>query len=212
MSTKLSGVTIHPSAIIEEGVEIGEESSVWDNVHIRRNARIGHHSIIGEKTYIAYDVVIGNYVKVNSFVYICASVTIEDMVMIAAGTVFTNDKYPRAYSFQQQGLATSEPDENTLPTLVKKGVTIGANATIGPGITIGEYAMIGMGSVVTADVLPYQLAYGNPAVAKGFVCRCGQFLLDKASLEKASEDQLIASCSKCNVDYLKKDSTLKSKS
>ncbi len=86
---------IHPTALIEDGVKIGHGTSIWDNVHIRHDARIGEQCIIGEKTYIAYGVHLGNRVKINAFVYICHGVTIEDGAMISAGTIFTNDKFPR---------------------------------------------------------------------------------------------------------------------
>ena len=87
---------IHPTAMFEDGVVLGPGTSIWDNVHIRRDARIGEQCIVGEKTYIAYEVSIGNRVKINAMVYICAEVTIEDGVMISAGVVFTNDRFPRA--------------------------------------------------------------------------------------------------------------------
>src|SRR5579884_1160053 len=119
-------VMIHPTALIEEGVRIGAGSSIWDNVHIRRSASIGEECIIGEKSYIAYDVKIGNRVKINAFVYICAAVTIEDGVMISAGTIFTNDRFPRATTSDLKRLRSSAPDEHTLPTLVREGATIGA--------------------------------------------------------------------------------------
>ena len=167
-------VRIHPTAIIEGGVSIGAGTSVWDNVHIRKNTVIGENCIIGEKTYIAYDVKIGNGVKINSFVYVCTAVTIEDQVMISAGTVFTNDRFPRAFDPDGQSIKTSDPTEETLETIVRKGVTIGAGCTIGPGIELGEYCMVGMGSVVTRSILPYQLAYGNPAKPQGYVCICGE--------------------------------------
>jgi acetyltransferase-like isoleucine patch superfamily enzyme len=167
-------VKIHSTAIIEESVSIGAGTSVWDNVHIRKNAVIGDNCIIGEKTYIAYDVKIGNGVKINSFVYICTAVTIEDNVMISAGTVFTNDRFPRAFDHDGRSVRTSDPTEDTLNTIVRRGVTIGAGATIGPGIELGEYCMVGMGSVVTQNVLPHQLVYGNPAKPQGYVCLCGE--------------------------------------
>lgn len=168
---------IHPTAIVESGVGIGEGTSIWDNVHIRRDAKIGRNCIIGEKSYIAYDVVIGDLVKINAFVYVCAGVTIEDGCMISAGTVFSNDRYPRALDASGKDLFTSMPTEETLSTLVRRGTTIGAHATIGPGLELGEWCMIGMGSVVTKSVPRHALVIGNPARVTGYVCRCGIPLL-----------------------------------
>ena len=134
-------VHIHPTALVEAGVRIGHGTSVWDNVHIRHGASIGEECIIGEKSYIAYDVRIGNRVKINAFVYICAAVTIEDGVMISAGTIFTNDRFPRATTPDLKQLRPSDPDEHTLPTLVEAGATIGAGCTIGNDLSIGRWAM-----------------------------------------------------------------------
>ncbi|MCK5944637.1 MAG: N-acetyltransferase, partial [Planctomycetes bacterium] len=129
-------VRIHETAIVEPGVTIGANTSVWDNVHVRRGARIGRDCIVGEKTYIAYDVVIGDLCKLNACVYVCAGVTIEDGVMVAAHTVFTNDLLPRATDPDVTALRSSAPDEQTLATTVRRGSTIGANCTIGPGLTL----------------------------------------------------------------------------
>lgn len=170
-------VFIHPTALIEEDVEIGPGSAVWDNVHIRRGARLGEACIVGEKTYIAYDVRIGHRVKINAMVYLCAAVTIEDGVMVSAGTVFTNDRFPRATTPDLKHLRPSEPDGHTLPTLVREGATIGAGCTIGNDLVIGRFAMVGMGSVVTRSIPDFHLALGHPAVPVGCVCRCGQLLL-----------------------------------
>lgn len=167
---------IHPTALIEDGVRIGAGSEVWDNVHIRRGATIGRDCIIGEKTYIAYGVAIGNLVKINAFVYICAYVTIEDMVMVSAGTVFTNDRFPRAADPERNCLLTSEPTSATLRTLARRGATVGANATVGPGVELGEFSMVGMGAVVTRSVLPHELVLGCPARHAGWVCVCGERL------------------------------------
>jgi acetyltransferase-like isoleucine patch superfamily enzyme len=168
---------VHPSALIEEDVALGPGCAVWDNVHIRRGARLGQQCIVGEKSYIAYDVRIGDRVKINAFVYICAAVTIEDGVMIGAGSVFTNDRFPRATTPDLRRLLPSEPGAETRPTLVKQGATIGAGCTIGSGLSIGRFAMVGMGSVVTGTVPDFQLVFGQPAVRRGFVCRCGEPLL-----------------------------------
>lgn len=170
-------VRIHPTAIVEQGVEIGDDTAIWDNVHIRHATQIGEQCIIGEKTYIAYDVKIGDRVKINAFVYICNAVTIQDGVMISASTIFTNDRFPRATTVDLKQLRPSEPDEHTLPTLVCEGATIGAHCTIGNDLIIGRFAMIGMGSVVTKSIPDFHLAIGHPAHSVGCVCRCGQLLM-----------------------------------
>ena len=169
--------TIHPTAIIEPGISLGDGTAVWDNVHIRTGAIVGDECIIGEKAYIAGGVRIGNRCKINAFVYLCAGVTIEDGVMVSAGTIFTNDRFPRAATPDLKRLRPSEPDEHTRPTLVREGATIGAGCTIGNDLTIGRFATIGMGSVVTKSVPDFTLAFGNPARHVGAVCRCGQLLL-----------------------------------
>lgn len=165
---------IHPTALVEAGVEIGDGTSVWDSVHLRGPSTIGRDCIIGEKTYVAYGVAIADRVKINAFVYICNAVTIETGVMISAGVTFTNDMYPRATTPDLQHLRGSEPDEETLTTVVREGATIGARATIGCDLEIGRFAMVGMGSVVTRSVPDFHLVMGSPARSTGFVCRCGK--------------------------------------
>src|SRR6185312_1507322 len=167
-------IRIHPTALIEDGVRIGEGSSIWDNVHIRHDTSIGERVIVGEKTHISYGVRIGNLVKINAFVYICTAVTIEDGVMISAGTIFTNDRFPRAANAELNDARSSDPDENTRPTLVRAGATIGAGSIIGCDLVVGRFAMVGMGSVVTRTVPDFHLVVGNPARAIGYVCRCGE--------------------------------------
>ena len=168
---------IHPTALIEDNVVIGDGSSVWDNVHIRHDSELGEECIVGEKTYIAYGVKIGSRVKINAMVYVCNAVTIEDGVMISAGTIFTNDRFPRATTPDLKQLRSSDPDEDTLPTLVREGATIGAGATIGNDLVIGRFAMVGMGSVVTKSVPDFHLVLGSPARSIGAVCRCGQLMV-----------------------------------
>ncbi|MDX2167489.1 MAG: acyltransferase [Deltaproteobacteria bacterium] len=187
----MADVRIHPTALIEPGVVIGPGTSVWDHVHVRGPATIGRDCIVGEKTYVAYGVAIGDGVKVNAHVYLCTGVTIESRVMIAAGVIFTNDRYPRAFDPDSGALASSAPTADTLHTVVREGATLGAGARLGPGIEIGRYAMVGMGAVVLRDVPPYGLVVGNPARLRGFVCVCGT-PLDGVSLAAAS-----VSCGRC---------------
>jgi acetyltransferase-like isoleucine patch superfamily enzyme len=193
---------IHPTAIIESDVVLGSGTAVWDTVHIRRGASVGRSCIIGEKTYIAYEVQIGDFCKINSAVYVCAGVSIEDHVMIAAHTVFTNDRFPRSFERDPVDLAPSEPTSDTLHTRVARGVTISANATIGPGLTLAEFAMIGMGGVVTRDVPPHILAVGNPASPVACVCVCGHLLVRLNDWLKAEPNQRY-SCEVCQRQFQK---------
>ncbi len=165
---------IHPTAIIESNVQLGEGTSVWDSAHIRHDAVLGEQCLVGGKSTIAYDVKIGNRVKINSNAYICNGVTIEDGVMISAGTIFTNDRFPRATTPDLKELRSSDPDEHTLATVVREGATIGAGCIVGCNLEIGRWAMIGMGSIVTKSVPDFCLAIGTPARVIGVVCRCGE--------------------------------------
>jgi len=192
-------VRIHPTAIIEDEVQIGDGTSIWDSVHIRHGATIGEECIVGEKSYIAYDVHIGNRVKINAFVYICTAVTIEDGVMVSAGTVFTNDRFPRATTSDLKRLRSSAPDERTLPTRVCAGATIGAQCAIGNDLVIGRFAMVGMGSLVTKSVPAFHLVIGRPAHSIGYVCRCGIILAQIADLDLRREHQL--RCADCGLRY-----------
>jgi acetyltransferase-like isoleucine patch superfamily enzyme len=194
-----SNVRVHATAIIEPGVTLAAGTSVWDCVHIRHGATLGEECIVGEKTYIAYDVKIGNRVKLNAMVYICYGVTIEDGVMISAGTVFTNDVFPRATTPDLKQLRSSDPDEETQETVVAAGATIGAGCTIGSNLRIGRFAMVGMGSVVTRDVPDFNLVVGNPARSIGAVCRCGHPIARWPAA--APPAQLSSECSKCGRGY-----------
>jgi acetyltransferase-like isoleucine patch superfamily enzyme len=168
---------IHPTAIVEDGVVLGDGTSVWDNAHVRGPGTvIGEQCIIGGKAYVAYGVRIGHRCKLNSFVYVCNGVALGDGVMLAAGVTFTNDRYPRATTPDLRELLASEPDDHTLDTLVGDGVTVGARAVIGPGLHLGNFSMIGMGGVVTRDVPAFHLVAGNPAITIGAVSRAGALL------------------------------------
>jgi UDP-2-acetamido-3-amino-2,3-dideoxy-glucuronate N-acetyltransferase len=196
---------IHPSALVEDGVTIGDGTSVWDNVHIRGpHTTIGRDGIVGEKTYVAYGVTIGDRVKINAFVYVCNAVTIEDGVMISAGTTFTNDRYPRATTTDLSALRPSDPDEHTLPTVVREGTTIGARATIGPGITLGRWSMVGMASVVTRSVPAFHLVVGHPARSVAMLCRCGEpFARADAHGDLPDIDRV--TCVVCGLRYAARD-------
>lgn len=190
---------IHPTAIVEENVILGDGTCVWDNAHVRHGARLGEQCIVGGKAYIAYDVVIGNRVKINSMAYICNAVTIEDGVMISAGVTFTNDRFPRACTNDLQQLRPSTPDEHTLSTVVREGATIGAGALIGCDLTVGRFAMVGMGSVVTRTVPDFHLVVGNPARSIGCVCRCGEPLAKWSAMPPDAKQQI--TCAACSSVY-----------
>ena len=176
-------------------MEIGEDSAIWNSVHVRGpGTSIGSSVIIGEKTYIAYDVRIGNRVKINAFVYICAGVTIEDGVMISAGTIFTNDRFPRATTPDLSELLSSEEPEDMPRSLVATGATVGAGAIIGPGVDIGRFAMVGMGTVLTRSVGAHMLVLGNPGRVVGLACACGH----PWTKELPSAD-LRGACSNCGL-------------
>lgn len=191
---------IHPSARIEDGVEIGLGTAIWDQVHIRGpGTTIGAECIVGEKTYIAYGVSIGNRVKLNAFVYVCNAVTIEDGVMVAAGTIFTNDRFPRAATADLQHLLSSAPDVHTQPTVVREGATIGAGCVIGSDLAIGRFAMIGMASVITHPVADFHLVVGHPARSVGMVCRCGEPFVRYATGAKPEPGEY--TCASCGLRY-----------
>ncbi len=196
---------VHPTAIVEDGVSIGAGSSVWDSVHIRHDTKIGEQCIVGEKSCIAYEVSIADRVKINSFVYICTAVTIETGVMISAGTIFTNDRFPRATTPDLSELRSSDPDEETLPTLVREGATIGAGCVIGCDLEIGRFAMVGMASVITKSVDDFHLVIGHPARLVGFVCRCGQKIGD---WNNDSPEEEILTCKHCTNQYQRKHTTI----
>jgi UDP-2-acetamido-3-amino-2,3-dideoxy-glucuronate N-acetyltransferase len=195
-----SSVRIHSTAIVEAGVEIGDGSAIWDNVHIRTSSILGKECIIGEKSYIGPSVKIGNRVKINAFVYVCTGITLEDGVMVSAGVVFTNDRFPRATTPDLLQLRPSDPDEHTLPTLVREGASIGAASTVGCGLVVGRFAMLGMASVVTRSVPDFSLSVGVPARCVGYVCRCGEPTIRFHSTEKPESGEL--QCRKCDRSYV----------
>ncbi len=151
-------VTIHPTAIVDEGAQIGEGSRVWHWVHICSGARIGERCSFGQNVFVGNDVLIGNNVKVQNNVSIYDAVTLEDDVFCGPSMVFTNVYNPRS--------AVTRKDEYRR-TLVKRGATLGANSTIVCGVTVGEYAFVAAGAVINRDVRPYALMAGVPLGRSG---------------------------------------------
>ena len=183
----MSDVFIHPKAVVDDGADIGDGTRIWHFAHVRGTAKIGKGCNIGKDVYIDADVVIGNNVKIQNGVSVYHGVTIEDDVFCGPHMTFTNDMYPRAFG---EGW-------KVFKTLVKKGASIGAHATIVCDTTLGEYCMIGSGAVVTRDVPDHGLVVGNPARLVGFVCRCGEPLKEEVS---GTESTVTMKCSECNEE------------
>lgn len=159
----VNSVYIHPSAEVHGRTEIGEGTKIWNFVQVREDAIIGSNCILSKDVYVDAGVTIGNRCKIQNGVSVYSGVTVEDDVFIGPYATLTNDKVPRAFNRYWK----------IIPTLIKQGASIGANATIVCGVTIGEYAMVAAGSVVTKDVEPYSLVVGNPARHRYYVDKDG---------------------------------------
>jgi UDP-2-acetamido-3-amino-2,3-dideoxy-glucuronate N-acetyltransferase len=157
---------VHASSYIDEGVEIGAGTKIWHFCHLLTGVRVGRNCRIGQNVVIGPHVQVGDNVKIQNNVSIYQGVTLEDDVFCGPSLVFTNVHTPRSAFPRNRS-------EDFLPTLVKRGASLGANATIVCGCTIGEYALIGAGAVVTRDVPAYAVVYGNPARQRGWACECG---------------------------------------
>lgn len=156
-------IRIHETAIVEDGAELGEGTSVWHHAHVRKGAKLGKKCVLGKDVYIDADVTIGNGVKIQNRVSVYHGVSIGNNVFLGPHMVFTNDLYPRAFNIEWK----------VVETKVEEGASIGANAVIICGVTLGKFCMVGSGSVVTKSVPPHAVVYGNPAQIKGYVCKCG---------------------------------------
>jgi len=176
---------LHESVFIDEDVTVGEGTKIWHFSHVLKNTKIGKKCNIGQNVMIGPDVTIGNGCKIQNNVSVYKGVTLEDDVFCGPSCVFTNVYTPRSFIERKQEF---------LPTLVKKGATIGANATVLCGVTIGKYSMVGAGAVVKKDVPDHALIVGVPAKQKGWVCECGTSL---KFTEKHSK------CSYCGKEYKK---------
>lgn len=167
MPHNTSDTLIHPTAVIDEGCTIGEGTRIWHFSHVMQGARVGKSCNIGQNVVISPGAIVGDRVKIQNNVSVYTGVTVEDDAFLGPSCVFTNVINPRSF--------ISRKDEFR-PTIVRRGASIGANATIVCGNEIGEYAMIGAGAVVTKDVPPYSLWVGNPARQAGWVSRAGHKL------------------------------------
>jgi UDP-2-acetamido-3-amino-2,3-dideoxy-glucuronate N-acetyltransferase len=161
----MNAVTIHPSAIVDEGAQIGEGSRVWHFAHVCAGTRIGEGVSLGQNVFVGNKVVIGNRCKIQNNVSLYDNVTLEEGVFCGPSMVFTNVYNPRALI---------ERKAEYQDTLVKKGATLGANCTVVCGITIGEYAFVGAGAVVNKNVKPYALMVGVPARQVGWMSEYGE--------------------------------------
>ena len=162
-----AGCFIHETAVLDEGCEIGAGTKVWHFSHILRGSRIGRDCVIGQNVMIGPDVGVGDGCKIQNNVSLYTGVTLEDDVFVGPSAVFTNVLTPRAFIDRSREFE---------PTLVRRGATVGANATIVCGVTIGRFALVGAGAVVVADVPDHGLVAGVPARLIGHVCRCGATL------------------------------------
>ncbi len=178
----MNKVSIHASAIIDEGATIGDGTRVWHWVHVCAGAQIGEKCSLGQNVFVGNDVQIGNNVKIQNNVSIYDSVTLEDDVFCGPSMVFTNVINPRSAVLRKSEYKR---------TVVRRGASIGANATILCGIELGQYCFIGAGAVVTKTVPPYALWAGNPARPQGWMCRCGVRLNNKGKV----------TCEACSSPY-----------
>jgi UDP-2-acetamido-3-amino-2,3-dideoxy-glucuronate N-acetyltransferase len=174
----------HPSAVIDEGCDIGQGTKIWHFSHVLSGSKIGKQCNIGQNVVIGPDVSIGNNCKIQNNVSVYKGVTLEDGVFCGPSMVFTN-----IYNHRDD----IRKMDQIRPSVVEKGVTIGANATIICGVTLGRYAFIGAGAVVTKDVPDYALVLGHPAKPVGWMCECGERLTDNLA------------CGGCDKNYEKKD-------
>ncbi|MFD2919421.1 acyltransferase [Terrimonas rubra] len=187
----MSNVFIHPTAVIDTGARIGTGTKLWHFCHISGSSVLGNNCVVGQNVFVDNEVVIGNGVKIQNNVSVYKGVTIEDDVFLGPSMVFTNVINPRSFIERKQEFK---------PTLVRKGASIGANATIICGCTIGSYALIGAGAVVTHTVADYALVVGNPARQTGWVSQAG----GKLDFNEAG----VAICPLTGIQYVMQNGTV----
>jgi UDP-2-acetamido-3-amino-2,3-dideoxy-glucuronate N-acetyltransferase len=183
----MSDYYVHESSYVDEGAQVGAGTKIWHFCHIMPRAQIGERCNIGQNVLISAGVTLGNNVKIQNNVSLYTGVIVEDDVFLGPSMVFTNVINPRSH--------VSRKDEYKT-TLVRKGASIGANATIVCGVTLGKYCFIGAGAVVTRDVPDYALVYGSPARIRGWMCQCGEQLKFEGET---------AACKVCGDKYKKQN-------
>lgn len=171
---------IHPTAIVENNVKIGERTSVWHYCHLRQDSTLGDNVSLGKGVFIDQGVSIGSGSRIQNGVNVYNGVIIKEWVFVGPNVTFTNDKYPRAGSKHWK---LSE-------TFLMPGCSIGAGSVLSSEITVGAFALVGAGSVLMADVLPFHLAYGLPAKSISKICACGNTRLDFST----PKEKYIQSC------------------
>lgn len=182
INKRMSNTYIHETAIVDAGAQIGSGTKIWHFCHVMGSAQIGENCILGQNVFVGNNVRLGNHVKVQNNVSLYEGVVCEDDVFLGPSMVFTNVINPRS---------AVERKNEFKPTLVKKGASIGANATIVCGVTLGEYCFIGAGAVVTKDVKPFALMVGVPARQKGWVSRSGAILGDDLVCPETGEKYVL---------------------
>jgi UDP-2-acetamido-3-amino-2,3-dideoxy-glucuronate N-acetyltransferase len=181
-------VFVHESSYVDSPSEIGEGTKIWHFSHVMKNSRIGRNCNIGQNVLISPRCVVGDNVKIQNNVSVYTGVILEDDVFCGPSMVFTNVFNPRSHVERKDEYRT---------TLVKRGATIGANATIVCGVTLGRYCFIGAGAVVTRDVPDYAMVHGNPARLRGWCCSCGE----KLELAAAPPSRTSVACPRCAQRY-----------
>jgi UDP-2-acetamido-3-amino-2,3-dideoxy-glucuronate N-acetyltransferase len=185
----MSDYFVHESSYVDDGAEIGAGTKIWHFCHIMPRTKIGEQCNIGQNVLVSSQVTLGRNVKIQNNVSLYTGVVIEDDVFLGPSMVFTNVMNPRSH--------VNRKDEYQA-TLVKRGASIGANATIVCGTTIGAYSFVGAGSVVTRDVPDYALVHGNPARVRGWMCQCGI----KLKFSPVGDEER-ARCESCGNGYSK---------
>lgn len=170
----------HETAVIDEGALIGEATKIWHFSHVSAGAKIGAHCNLGQNVFIARGVEIGDGVKIQNNVSVYEGVILESYVFCGPSMVFTNVRTPRCEYPRNTSKAYAR-------TLVRRGASIGANATIVCGVTLGRSAFVGAGAVVTKDVPDYAMVYGNPAAIRSYMCACGDTVVDSVATELICE-------------------------